>query len=127
MVTAFEGGVLPPRDAGQGHWLSGFYTARGAMRSATDLVAGVKTIIVPIEHNAKTAVRSSSLLTGKNVVDLTVTGLAVFQLNDDNLPFRLIELAPDVTADETPRRRPPNICANRAANTHGRFTHMPIS
>jgi len=39
-------------------------------------------------------------LTGKNVVDMIVTDLCVFHRADHQSPFRLIELAPDVTAEE---------------------------
>jgi 3-oxoacid CoA-transferase subunit B len=39
-------------------------------------------------------------LTGQNVVDMIVTDLAVFQRPDHGAPFRLIELAPGVTAEE---------------------------
>jgi acyl CoA:acetate/3-ketoacid CoA transferase beta subunit len=39
-------------------------------------------------------------LTGKNVVDMIVTDLAVFQRPDHQSPFKLIELAPDVTAED---------------------------
>jgi acyl CoA:acetate/3-ketoacid CoA transferase beta subunit len=39
-------------------------------------------------------------LTGRNVVDMIVTDLAVFARADHASPFRLIELAPGVTSDE---------------------------
>jgi len=39
-------------------------------------------------------------LTGKNVVDMIITDLAVFQRPDHESPFRLMEMAPGVTADE---------------------------
>jgi acyl CoA:acetate/3-ketoacid CoA transferase beta subunit len=39
-------------------------------------------------------------LTGKNVVDMVITDLAVFQRPDHASPFRLVEFAPGVTADE---------------------------
>ena len=39
-------------------------------------------------------------LTGKNVVDMIVTDLCVFQRPDHQSPFRLVELAPGVTAEE---------------------------
>jgi 3-oxoacid CoA-transferase subunit B len=39
-------------------------------------------------------------LTGRNVIDMIITDLAVFQRSDHDSPFRLIELAPGVTADE---------------------------
>ncbi len=39
-------------------------------------------------------------LTGKNVVDMIITDLAVFRRPDHDSPFQLIELAPGVTAEE---------------------------
>ena len=39
-------------------------------------------------------------LTGKNVVDMIITDLAVFQRPDHDIPFKLIELAPGVTAED---------------------------
>ena len=75
------------------------------MGGAMDLVAGVKKIIVVMEHNAKDGspkfIPSCTLpLTGKNVVDMIITDLAVFQRPDHASPFRLIETAPGVTAEE---------------------------
>ena len=75
------------------------------MGGAMDLVAGVKKIIVVMDHNAKDGspkfIPQCTLpLTGQNVVDMIVTNLAVFQRPDHDSPFRLVELAPGVTADE---------------------------
>ena len=75
------------------------------MGGAMDLVAGVKKIIVVMEHVSKNGdpkfIPACTLpLTGKNVVDMIITDLAVFQRPDHNSPFSLIELAPGVTADE---------------------------
>ena len=75
------------------------------MGGAMDLVAGVKKIIVVMEHTSKNGdpkfIPACTLpLTGKNVVDMVVTDLAVFQRPDHNSPFRLMETAPGVTADE---------------------------
>ncbi len=75
------------------------------MGGAMDLVAGVKKIIVVMEHNAKSGdpkfIPECTLpLTGKNVVDMIVTDLAVFQRHDHDSPFKLVERAPGVTADE---------------------------
>jgi 3-oxoacid CoA-transferase B subunit len=75
------------------------------MGGAMDLVAGVKKIIVVMEHNAKSGdpkfIPACTLpLTGKNVVDMIITELAVFHRPDHQSPFRLIELAPGVTEEE---------------------------
>jgi 3-oxoacid CoA-transferase subunit B len=75
------------------------------MGGAMDLVAGVKRIIVVMEHNAKDGtpkfIPTCTLpLTGKNVVDMVITDLAVFERADHSSPFKLIECAPGVTTDE---------------------------
>jgi 3-oxoacid CoA-transferase B subunit len=75
------------------------------MGGAMDLVAGVKKIIVVMEHTSKNGdpkfIPECTLpLTGKNVVDMIVTDLAVFQRPDHSSPFKLIELAPGVSAEE---------------------------
>ena len=75
------------------------------MGGAMDLVAGVKKIIVVMEHTSKNGdpkfIPACTLpLTGRNVVDMIVTDLAVFQRPDHSSPFRLVECAPGVTADE---------------------------
>ncbi|HEY1606601.1 MAG TPA: 3-oxoacid CoA-transferase subunit B [Allosphingosinicella sp.] len=75
------------------------------MGGAMDLVAGVRKIIVVMEHVSKNGdpkfIPACTLpLTGRNVVDMIVTDLCVFQRPDHSSPFRLVELAPDVTAEE---------------------------
>ncbi len=72
------------------------------MGGAMDLVAGVKKIIVVMDHTAKDGspkfIPHCTLpLTGAGVVDMVITNLAVFQRPDHNSPFRLIEMAPGVT------------------------------
>ena len=75
------------------------------MGGAMDLVAGVKKIIVVMEHVSKNGdpkfIPQCTLpLTGKNVVDMIITDLAVFHRPDHQSPFKLIELAPGVSAEE---------------------------
>ena len=75
------------------------------MGGAMDLVAGVKKIVVVMEHCAKDGSpkflpECSLPLTGKNVVDMIITDLAVFQRNDHQSAFELIELAPCVSLEE---------------------------
>jgi 3-oxoacid CoA-transferase subunit B len=75
------------------------------MGGAMDLVAGVKKIIVVMEHVSKNGdpkfIPECTLpLTGRNVVDMIITDLCVFHRVDHMSPFRLIELAPDVFPKE---------------------------
>ena len=75
------------------------------MGGAMDLVAGVKRVIVVMEHSSKDGgakfVSACTLpLTGLNVVDMIVTDLCVFDRPDHKSPFRLVELAPGVTEQE---------------------------
>ena len=75
------------------------------MGGAMDLVAGVKKIIVVMEHTSKDGapkfIPACTLpLTGLGVVDMIITDLAVFARPDKASPFRLIEMAPGVTAQE---------------------------
>ena len=75
------------------------------MGGAMDLVAGVKKIIVVMEHNSKDGgakfIPACTLpLTGKNVVDMIITDLAVFARPDHSSPFKLLEMAPGVSAEE---------------------------
>ncbi len=75
------------------------------MGGAMDLVAGVKKIIVVMDHCAKDGspkfIPACTLpLTGTNVVDMIITDLCVFKRDDHDSPFKLIELAPGVDADE---------------------------
>ena len=75
------------------------------MGGAMDLVAGVKKIIVVMEHCAKDGtpkfIPACTLpLTGRNVVDMIVTDLAVFARADHASPFRLLETAPGVSREQ---------------------------
>jgi len=75
------------------------------MGGAMDLVAGVKKIIVVMDHCAKDGspkfIPACTLpLTGTDVVDMIITDLCVFQRADHDSPFRLTELAPGVSADD---------------------------
>jgi 3-oxoacid CoA-transferase subunit B len=73
------------------------------MGGAMDLVAGVKRVVVLMDHNAKDGsaklLKACNLpLTGQGVVDLVVTELGVFEIADGKM--RLTELGADVTLDE---------------------------
>jgi 3-oxoacid CoA-transferase subunit B len=70
-----------------------------------DLVAGVKKIIVVMDHTSKAGdpkfIPECTLpLTGTGVVDMIITNLGVFQRPDHDSAFQLIELAPGVSAED---------------------------
>ena len=75
------------------------------MGGAMDLVAGVKRVVVVMEHTEKTGapklLKACTLpLTGQGVVDLVVTDLGVFDVARGRKPLTLLEMAPGVTLDE---------------------------
>ena len=75
------------------------------MGGAMDLVAGVKKVVVVMEHSAKNEPkllqRCSLPLTGAAVVDMVITDLGVFTIDKKgNSGMTLIELAPGVTQEE---------------------------
>jgi 3-oxoacid CoA-transferase B subunit len=82
------------------------------MGGAMDLVAGVKRVVVVMEHVEKSGapklLKACSLpLTGKGVVDIVITDLGVFQLDRGRRPLTLVELAPGVTVDEIKAKTEP--------------------
>ncbi len=72
------------------------------MGGAMDLVAGVKKIVVLMEHAAKGKPKilneCSFPLTGKGVVDMIVTDLCVMEIDERGL--HLVELAPEITVEQ---------------------------
>ena len=72
------------------------------MGGAMDLVAGVKKVLVLMDHNAKDGspkivTRCTLPLTGKGVVNLIITNLGVFEVDKG---IKVLEIAPDVSKQE---------------------------
>jgi 3-oxoacid CoA-transferase B subunit len=81
------------------------------MGGAMDLVAGVKRVVVVMEHSAKDGAakfkrRCELPLTGANVVDLLITDFAVFSRPSRREPFRLTEIAPGISSQELRAKTP---------------------
>jgi 3-oxoacid CoA-transferase/3-oxoacid CoA-transferase subunit B len=81
------------------------------MGGAMDLVAGVKRVVVVMEHTSKEGEpkfkpHCELPLTGADVVDMVITDLAVFSRPSRKEPFKLIEIAPGVTAEQIRSKTP---------------------
>jgi len=87
------------------------------MGGAMDLVAGVKKVVVVMEHSAKDGPkllkRCTLPLTGSRVVDLVVTDLGVFEIDKHGgKGMRLLERAPGVTVEEIRGKTEASFSAN---------------
>jgi 3-oxoacid CoA-transferase B subunit len=86
------------------------------MGGAMDLVAGVKRVVVVMEHTSKDGepkfkTRCELPLTGTNVVDMLITDLAVFSRPSRSEPFKLIEVAPGIELQQIRAKTPAHYLA----------------
>jgi 3-oxoacid CoA-transferase B subunit len=98
------GGMEVSANGDLANWMVPGKMVKG-MGGAMDLVAGVKRVVVVMEHTSKDGApkfkqKCDLPLTGAGVVDMLITELAVFARPDRKSPFKLIELAPGITAEE---------------------------
>jgi len=97
------GGMQVSQNGDLANWMVPGKMVKG-MGGAMDLVAGVKRVVVVMDHCEKSGasklLKQCSLpLTGAKVVDLLITDLGVFEF-DRKAAVRLLQPAPGVTVDE---------------------------
>jgi len=98
------GAMQISQDGDIANWMIPGKMVKG-MGGAMDLVAGVKKVVVAMEHNAKDGtakfVRACNLpLTGQRCVHMLITDLCVMEYDDAHSRFVLTEVAPGVTPEE---------------------------
>jgi len=98
------GGMQVAENGDLANWMVPGKMIKG-MGGAMDLVAGVRRIVVVMEHSEKNGApkfrhRCSLPLTGTQVVDLLITDLGVFDIDRKAGGAALTELAPGVTLSE---------------------------
>jgi 3-oxoacid CoA-transferase subunit B/3-oxoadipate CoA-transferase beta subunit len=104
IALSILGGMQVSRTGDLANWMVPGKMVKG-MGGAMDLVAGVRRVVVVMDHVEKSGApkfleQCSLPLTGKGVVDLLVTDLGVFEIDRKGGGARLVELAEGVGLEE---------------------------
>ena len=104
IALSILGGMQVSEKGDLANWMVPGKVVKG-MGGAMDLVAGVKRVVVVMDHVEKSGapklLKACTLpLTGAGVVDLLITDLGVFEVGRGKSPLKLTALASGVTLDE---------------------------
>lgn len=103
MDISILGGLQICSEGSLANWIIPGKMVKG-MGGAMDLVSGARRVIVTMEHTAKgnhKFLEECTLpLTGKHVVDMAITDMAVFEWDKHTRAMTLLEVAPGVSPED---------------------------